>query len=141
MRKIKALEQEPAFFIGQQLRKETVHGHPPIYRSYQEEPPGRMALSLNKLIVLRITNILFCRVEAKIAYGRHQRINTKGQVRKYKICKCSAGMALRLQATVVDNKTADPTQEEGQKEPNNFLTTHNLSPFDTLRHSAAPHVS
>ena len=73
------------------------------------------------LLVFEIADILFLgRIKEKVADRSNERINTQSKISKDEVRPSSGGVAFGLQRSVVDNQTADPTEEERQQETDQF---------------------
>ena len=68
-------------------------------------------------------------IEGQVADSGNQAINTQGHYGQPEICTGSAGVALGLKLSVVDDNAANPTQEEGQQKTNEILVIHDKVPF------------
>ena len=63
---------------------------------------------------LFVADVLFlCRIKEQIADGRNQTVDTKGDHGQKDVRAGSGSIALGLERGVVDDQTADPTQEKG----------------------------
>jgi hypothetical protein len=105
---------------------ETRHGRNPVSVKHAQKPSKKQS-------VLLVTDISFLgRIKEQVADSSNQRINTKGEVGKEEVSQRSGGVALGLEAGVVDNDTADPAKEEGQQKTDEIIVVivfHNKIPF------------
>ena len=63
-------------------------------------------------------------IEGQVANGGNQAIDAKGDQGEEDVSGGSAGISLRLEAGVIDNDAADPSQKERQKKANQIFVIH-----------------
>jgi hypothetical protein len=83
-------------------------------------------------LVLLVADVLFLGgIEGQVADGSNENVNTAGDVTQNDVCTGSGGVSLGLEAGVIDDKAAEPTQEEGQQKANESVVIfHFVSPFN-----------
>ena len=78
-----------------------------------------------KLLILLVADVTISSgIEEQVADGSDQGVNAKGNHCGPEVSAGSAGVAFGLQAGMVDDEAADPTQEESQQKTNNVIGIH-----------------
>ena len=80
--------------------------------------------------ILLVTDVLrLSGIEHQIEYRCNEAVNSAGYDRKEEVATGSRGKAFGLKRTVVDDDTADESQEKCQQKTNKFGVIHDKTPF------------
>ena len=117
----------------------TKFAHRAPERAKKPYAPSARCMRGRKGSSLFVADVLFlCRIKEQIADGRNQTVDTKGDHGQKDVRAGSGSIALGLERGVVDDQTADPTQEKGEQKTNEIVVIHFVPPTVKYKSTIQP---